>query len=361
MLLFLHVGKCGGTTVRGIFHAQKWAATYWSMTQRFEGWKANRMLNAVRIMLGKNLTRIFVEWHLGTNFSAIDDLRTFVRVMRPDVDFRAITILRAAEGIVSANGAYFDPGVRPDFYLRRFREFLLFNVLNLGRPFEVELARRVMRNRARDGEALPPTDLSRNASWRTRPKFLCTTGLCDVPEDPVVAAALPPINASLECAVRAPLCDEFAQDVAHGSWRDHKGHAAVQQRHVAAAHEMVEELARRERIIDAFGCAPLVERALQVLRQLDALMFLEDPRTFQTLQRVARWTVESGVELPLRRDPADTTQYITHKSAATARSIRVAYEAKDITARAAEMNSCSMKVHAELKRRYGTTFMYQPD
>lgn len=359
VLLFFHVGKCGGTTVRGIFHGEKWATTYWSMTQRFEGWKANRILNGIRGMLGKNLTRIFVEWHLGGNFSAVDDIRTFVRVMRPDVDLRAFLILRPAEEVASANGAFFEPNTRPDFLLRKNREFLLFNMLDLGRPFEVELARRVMRRHGREGEALPPVDLSGNATWRTRPQLLCQPNLnCGDPEDPIVAAALPPINASHECAVRSPLCDEYAQDLAAGTWR--RGAARlrdVQARHVAQTHVMVEQLARLERIVDAFGCAPLVERALQRLSQLDALMFLEDPRTYQTVQRMARWT-GVGASPSLQRDPSDETFYPTPKTATTAWSAKMAYQTKNITALAVEMNRCSMKLYAELKRRYGATFTY---
>ena len=100
-----------------------------------------------------------------------------------------------------------------------------------------------------------------------------------------------------------------------------------------------------------------MERALQKLSQLDALMFLEDPRTFQTVQRLARWT---GVGAPpsLQRDPSDETFYPTPKTATTAPSAKMAYQTKNITALAAEMNRCSMKVYVELKRRYGATFTY---
>ena len=48
VLLFLHLAKCGGSTVRTIFSRAPWNCTYWSLTQRFVGWKANRLLAQVR-------------------------------------------------------------------------------------------------------------------------------------------------------------------------------------------------------------------------------------------------------------------------------------------------------------------------
>ena len=72
VLLFLHFPKCGGSTVRKMFQrAHGWHVTYWSLTQRFHGWKANRLLAAIRVSLAANRSRTFVEWHIGINWTAV--------------------------------------------------------------------------------------------------------------------------------------------------------------------------------------------------------------------------------------------------------------------------------------------------
>ena len=80
VLLFLHVAKCGGTSVREIFHRHKdvWHATYWSLSQRQYGFKANRILHGIHLALRQNHTRIFVEWHVAVNFSFVPTL-SFIR------------------------------------------------------------------------------------------------------------------------------------------------------------------------------------------------------------------------------------------------------------------------------------------
>ena len=68
VLLFLHIGKCGGTTVRSIFqHAGGWVRPIWSITQRFSGWKANRMLHSLHSSMAQGAQKIFIEWHIVRN------------------------------------------------------------------------------------------------------------------------------------------------------------------------------------------------------------------------------------------------------------------------------------------------------
>ena len=68
VLLFLHIGKCGGTTVRSIFqHGGGWVRPIWSITQRFSGWKANRMLHSLHTSMAHGAQKIFIEWHLVRN------------------------------------------------------------------------------------------------------------------------------------------------------------------------------------------------------------------------------------------------------------------------------------------------------
>ena len=367
VLLFLHVGKCGGSTVRAIFQSQKqhWTATYWAMTQRFTGWKSNRILHAIHSQLKhSNVSRVFVEWHLGINFTAVPDLRRFVHIMRPDAEFRVFTILRSPTKLIASNGAYFSPAIRPDVYLRMNAEHLLFKVLNLGREFEAKLASRAIA----EGWARP-----RNASadaLRRSSNLLCQEGLdCGMPAD-AVTLALPSIDINVECAKRAPLCEEVAGQLANESRSSVNARArtktpvppaAVTDRNRGRAHDIVEELARRERIVEAFGCAPLVARALEVLQSLDAVMLLEDNQTFQSVHRAALWRPESGAELSLQRDAADTTVYNTPHDAATPESARAPYQTAAMLGVASANNRCGMLAWTKIKRRYAESFTWYAD
>eukprot|EP00966_Prymnesium_polylepis_P097744 2263966-Prymnesium_polylepis.1 len=125
VVLFLHYAKCGGTTVRNIFHMQKWSATYWSSSQRFYGWKANRILDGIRHFLMQNKTRIFVEWHLGTELLDVPHIRDSVRMIRPDTEFIAFTIFREPASMVASIGTYFNPSTPPMVYLLQGQETLL--------------------------------------------------------------------------------------------------------------------------------------------------------------------------------------------------------------------------------------------
>ena len=73
VLLFLHVPKCGGTSVRSIFRAG-WHRTHWSLSNRPAGvWHSHRMLKAIHDALKQNKTRIFAEWHIELNFTFLPE------------------------------------------------------------------------------------------------------------------------------------------------------------------------------------------------------------------------------------------------------------------------------------------------
>lgn len=152
VLLFLHIGKCGGTTVRSIFqHAGGWVRPIWSITQRFSGWKANRMLHSLHSSMAQGAQKIFIEWHIVRNppaphllaesppvqhsilhmshvhvmptrlacacwqepkFSDVPDIIRYARVMRPDVDIQVFTILRSPAKLIASTAVYFDPNTR---------------------------------------------------------------------------------------------------------------------------------------------------------------------------------------------------------------------------------------------------------
>ena len=133
VLLFLHVPKNGGTTVRGLFHAYGWHCTYWSLTQRMEGFKANRILDAISAGLKGKRNKIFVEWHLGINWTVVPAIEHFTRLMRPDVNFQAWTILRRPLDFIASNGAFWRPTTPPQMYIRDNRDYFVHNVFELDR------------------------------------------------------------------------------------------------------------------------------------------------------------------------------------------------------------------------------------
>jgi hypothetical protein len=113
VVLFLHVAKCGGTTVRNIFKSQGWHMTFWSLTNKPTGtWHANRLLKDIHKSLSRNHSRIFAEWHVELNFSAVPEIEAHVHNMRRDVRFTSFTILRPPVSLVSSANAYFVP-LRP--------------------------------------------------------------------------------------------------------------------------------------------------------------------------------------------------------------------------------------------------------
>jgi hypothetical protein len=69
VVLFLHVAKCGGTSVREIFRTRGWSMTHYSLTQQFKSdrYRSNRLLRSIGQLLAANHTHIFAEWHFDYN------------------------------------------------------------------------------------------------------------------------------------------------------------------------------------------------------------------------------------------------------------------------------------------------------
>jgi hypothetical protein len=135
VVLFVHVPKCGGTTVRHVFSNSAWYRTHWSLTCRPTGvWHSHRLLKAVHTALRQNRSRIFAEWHQELNFSWLPTLEAHVRRMRPDVRFISFTILREPSALVASHHAYWEPSRPVNLSLLLQPEFLLFhpNLLNLS-------------------------------------------------------------------------------------------------------------------------------------------------------------------------------------------------------------------------------------
>ena len=241
VILFLHVPKCGGTTVGGMFAMHNWTRTLWSVSQRFTGWKANRLLHAIRSQLALNKTRIFAEWHLDYNFSMVPAIAGYVRQMRPDVDFRAFTVLRTPLELVGSNGAWWSPITPATHFIRAHPEMLLFGSLRLPVP---QLNGTVVCSRKEEREFCEEAALQ-NA--RARASNVAKNGFY-----------VPPPRVPIE---RADV--EMAEDYA------------------------ARRAARLQRVSEAGSCTPLVEEALEMLAPLDSVLLLEDKLALPTLQAVA--------------------------------------------------------------------------
>jgi len=137
VILFLHVPKCGGSTVRSIFKYNQWHMTHWSLTQRYEGsWHANRLLNGIRTQLAGNKSKIFVEWHLEVNFSFVPELETHIHRMRPGVRLIIFTILRQPNYLIRSAYAYFAVNCPVTLAITLHPENFLFTTLNLTLPLQ---------------------------------------------------------------------------------------------------------------------------------------------------------------------------------------------------------------------------------
>lgn len=299
VLLFLHVPKCAGTTIRGIFGRQQWKATYWSLTQRFEGWKANRILFAIRNFLASGETRIFVEWHLGINISSVPQLGEAVRTMRPSVEFLSFIILRTPDSLVRSIGAYFSPAVPPDLFILTHTEFLLFDFLKL--PLAVQPAN--------------------NTCADSKERY----------------------HECVEVARRFP-------GLGHGVNASSAGA-------LTHAGDLLSNADARHATVVSVGCASLIATALDLLLGVDHILLLEDDQTLQTMNRVARWTPSQG-NLSFQR-MEDLTGYKTLRLASSStdpwkKNIVAAYNSSANRSRARRANKCSLAVYEQIRLKYGT-------
>lgn len=307
VLLFLHYVKCGGSTVRGLFHSRGWASTYWSLSQRFSGWKANRLLHSIRLELLKNKTRIFAEWHLGIEITSVPLIRKYVLMMRPDVEFVAFTIVRDPVRLVGSAGAYFQPPTFPPaLWIYSQYEVL---ISHLG----VNTTDRVSELAVAEGDRSNVSDAT-CATLCEKERSMCTIATKHL-------AKTKQVNISLEVEL-------------------------------TAARTWLLPHAEQQAFLTRIGCAPLIEEAMQRLSVLDHVLLLEDPQTMQTMARLAEWRPADG-QLPFSRSN-DTTDYkIPQKASAsldrTKRHVVAEYASAPMRAAASKMNNCSSRLYRQLR------------
>ena len=118
VVLFLHLPKCGGTSVRTMFQRAGWHLTLWSLSQRrflsaiddaliSDNATAQQRCHTAKARPKRCSTRLFVEWHLSPyNLSFIPTIEQRVKLLRPDAIFRSFLIMRPPIDLVSSNGAF---------------------------------------------------------------------------------------------------------------------------------------------------------------------------------------------------------------------------------------------------------------
>ena len=195
------------------------------MTQRIYGWKSNRILHGIASKLRSNSSKVFVEWHLGPNVSFIPDMKRYVHMMRPDVEFRSFIILRSPTSFVVSNGAYWQPRADPEDVIKKMPEALLASIVGAG-----EVRTYLLRSH---GDAF--TDAGAD-----------------------VAIDLPPVPAGPGTTKEPQNVTGFDQ----GAWLRNA----------------------REKL----GCEPLVSAALHALAGLDQVLFLDDNTTIPNIHAVAQ-------------------------------------------------------------------------
>ena len=310
VVLFIHVPKCGGTSVRDIFRWHNWSMTYWSNSQRLTGWKANRLLANIRSYLARNDTRIFVEWHLDYNISFVPDLERYVRIMRPDVVFRSFIIVREPTRLVTSTAAYGGSDMPPELFIRMKSEYLLVEALH-------------------PPVAGPGCTISGNC-------IHCDEGTkCAKNKVPDCCAPYRRANGNALC--RQSAWETFCANAT----RFTKGSRAE-------AAQLVEERANRLAVLsDSSSCEQFIEDTIRRLSLLDAVLLL-DNGTMPIIHAMAHEALLIG-------PPSDTASlklgFRAPKSAHSLRRKRAPYERPAMKALLQEENTCSSRLYARLQAR----------
>jgi hypothetical protein len=308
VVLLLHIPKCGGTSVRLIFHrAPGWVSTHWSLSNTPTGnWHSNRLLHALYLTLAKNSSNVFVEWHVNINWSFVPELDMFVRNMRPGVQLHTATVLRKPSSMIASVGAYFAPQRPALLNVKAFPEFFLSSMLGL------------------------PSILAHRQRLRH-------VDVCAMP-------------------AHARLCDEFAEDEARERRkaelkfisRHPQSNQTVNMSLTEADYNGARKVVRNSvAVLDAIaehgGCEPLVQEGMDALGHVRHILFLDSNDTMPIFQSVA------ANNLSFRPPPPNQHLAPTPISAHTPPAHIRQYKTANATALAREMNRCGDKLYARLR------------
>ena len=261
VILFLHVPKCGGSTVRSIFKQNQWHMTHWSLTQRYEGsWHANRLLSGIRTQLAGNKSKIFVEWHLAVNFSFVPELERHIHRMRPGIRLIIFTILRQPNYLIRSAYAYFALNCPVTLAITLHPENFLFTTLNLTLPLQ----------------STPPNGTS-VCDWQPE--------LRDVCEDAAIWQASFRLIKQNRRNQTWPF-DGTSFDRSRVAIRS--GQEVVLKGERRRANSIVERMVAIRQWSHRVGCATLVDDGLRMLAPIHHILYLESPDTFAIVHALAR-------------------------------------------------------------------------
>jgi hypothetical protein len=374
VLFFIHVPKCGGSTVRSIFKNRGWHMTYWSLTNRPEGWKANRILHSIREALRLNHSRIFVEWHLQINMSFMPELRERVVRMRPEtaIRFNSFTILRDPVTLVSSTSAYWLPDRPADLSVLVMTEHLIFGIIFAGSVRDPQHSMPRSSSSAQSNQSLVvPLPQPQAQSHESRPASARVDQPTAGPTNATTADALGgdtnrSVTAHAACTEQAALCQRLATfeasrrkpariatahsklQGASGKYATHAAVAAVSSQDTAAAGALLAARAAVRSMVASQGCNALVHEAVLTLRRaVDHILWLEDVNgTYATLHAVA-----NGEDDSFRRPPTPwPLDYWDHpRSALTRANDLLPFKTPEVLALSRRENECSLRVAARLR------------
>ena len=314
VVLFVHVPKCAGTTVRPLFHNGGWHQLHWSLTCRPTGvWHSHRLLKAIHTALTLNHSHIFAEWHQELNFSFLPELETHVRAMRPNLTYHAFTILRPPEELLVSNAAFWTPTRPVNVTVLTHPEYLLFDphLLNLSSTLPPPLPRGDRgdddRARQRGGHAgqhygdvgQRGGDVGqRGGDVGQRDGHAECEDNAALCEETALYEATTTLVSNATGRPRYDTFDKLRLAVKRGEARVNE--AAISRAHAALAAAATWRAQAAAATASANGsCAPLVRRAIARLAPLHTILFLEDNDTFPILQAVgARFDLSFRVALP---------------------------------------------------------------
>jgi hypothetical protein len=306
VLLFYHLPKCAGTTIRELFSYHGWFRTFWSNTQHPTGRHANRLLRAVAVALRSGEKRIFAELHIAPlNWTAIPDMERAWRTLVPNLRFRAFTVIRPPLSLLASNGQFWYPWMPPDVYIKFSPEQFLLRVI---------LA-----------------DTHHMARFRET------------------------ANGSAVCERQHALCSQWAEasrpcgrsTCQPSRYLRRRANGTLEEALFDSAIRAATELGAVEAALAAAGsCAPLVAAALVSVAPVHFILNLADNSTFPRLHTAARGNLAFTAKArPLAgQKPDQTRHYLPSRK-------QNSYTSEANAALAREKNRCSLELFEALSSR----------